>query len=110
MPFLPASCRCAMLSLTLAASAANSAVPTPPVAPKVPHQVTSPAGPSREDEYYWLRDDDTRTKRPEVMHYLEAENGYAQQMMAPLAGLQAKLIGEMKARIRQDDSSPPQFN
>ncbi|HEV8690707.1 MAG TPA: S9 family peptidase [Ideonella sp.] len=97
-----------MLTLALV-SPALAGAPTPPVAPKLPHTVTSPSG-DREDEYYWLRDDDTKAKRPEVMRYLEAENDYAKRMLAPLAGLQAKLIAEMKARMREDDSSPPQYN
>ena len=96
--------RFTLLALIVSLTACNSNMtqPKPPVAAKKPHTVASPNG-SREDEYYWLRDDDTKAKRPEVMHYLEAENAYAQQMLAPLAGLQAKLIGEMKARIREDD-------
>ena len=39
-----------------------AATPQPPVAAKKPYQVTSPNG-SREDEYYWLRDDKRETRR-----------------------------------------------
>jgi oligopeptidase B len=79
-----------------------------PVAPRVPHQVPSPHG-GREDAYFWLRDDDPKSKRPEVMRYLEAENSYTDAVMTPLAPLQAKLVQEMRSRIREDDSTPPQY-
>src|SRR5262245_54300901 len=61
------------------ASAAPPAPTAPPVAAKKPFQVTSPNG-AREDEYYWLRDD-TR-KNPEMLAYVEAENAYADRMLA----------------------------
>jgi hypothetical protein len=47
----------------------------PPVAEQRPFVVKSPHG-DRVDEYYWLRDDDPKAKRPEVIQYLEAENAY----------------------------------
>jgi oligopeptidase B len=80
----------------------------PPVAAQVPHQVKSAHG-SRDDAYHWLRDDDPKTKRPEVMRYLEAENAYLGAVMAPLVPLQTKLAQEMRARIREDDSTPQQY-
>ena len=46
------------------ASVANARRPVPPVAAVRPHAVESPFG-SRQDEYYWLRDD-TRTN-PEML-------------------------------------------
>ncbi len=105
--------RAALTALPLFAAmvvAAAPAAPVPPVAPQVPFVVTSPAGGHRDDPYYWLRDDDTKAKRPEVMRHLEAENAYAQAMLAPLTPLRANLLAEMKARIRQDDASPPQYD
>jgi oligopeptidase B len=96
----------ATLLLPLAAHAAS---PVPPVAPQKPHTIESPSG-KRVDEYYWLRDDDEKAKRPEVMQYLEAENAYSTQMLAPLDKLREQLIAEMKARIQQDDASPPQYD
>jgi oligopeptidase B len=78
------------------------------MAPQVPYQVKSANG-NRDDAYYWLRDDDPKTKRPEVMRYLEAENAYLDAVLAPLAPLQTKLVQEMRARIREDDSTPPQY-
>lgn len=82
---------------------------TPPVAPRVPHTVTSPQG-DRSDPYYWLRDDDPKAKRPEVLRYLEAENAYTDAALAPLAGLRRQLVAEMRSRIREDDSTPPVYD
>jgi oligopeptidase B len=101
IPFL------ALLLIGLAHAAEAPLVP--PVAASQPHTVTS-AHSARQDEYYWLRDDDPKAKRPEVMRYLEAENAYAHRMLQPVEKLQAQLVGEMKARMRQDDAGPPQYN
>jgi oligopeptidase B len=78
---------------------------TPPDAARKPHVVTAPFGAERQDEYYWLRDD--RREAPEVLAYLEAENAYADEVMAPLQPLQDKLYDEIVGRIKQDDSSVP---
>jgi oligopeptidase B len=83
--------------------------PNPPIAQKIPFVVKSPNG-DRIDEYYWLRDDDAKAKRPEVMQYLEAENAYTAAVLAPLKGLQDQLFTEMRSRIREDDNSPPVFD
>jgi oligopeptidase B len=77
---------------------------TPPVAAVRPHDVTSPNG-TRNDPYYWLRDD-TR-KNPEVLAYLAAENEYAARIMAPAKELEDTLFTEMRSRIKEDDSSVP---
>ncbi len=98
----------AFMSLIYSALAAAQA-PVPPVAPVQPHVVTSPQG-ERSDPYYWLRDDDPKAKRPEVMRYLEAENAYTDAVLAPLAGLQRQLVAEMRSRIREDDSTPPVYD
>ncbi|WP_334655433.1 S9 family peptidase [Sphingomonas panaciterrae] len=91
------------VAFTVAASAAAQ-MPAPPRPAKKPHQVTSPNG-TRTDEYYWLRDD-TR-KNPEMLAYLNAENGYADAALAPLKPLQDKLYQETVSHIKQDDSSVP---
>lgn len=80
-------------------------LPAPPDVAKKPHQVTTPFGASRQDEYYWLRDD-TR-KNPEMLAYLNAENAYTDALMAPLKPLQDALYEEIVGRIKQDDSSVP---
>lgn len=78
--------------------------PTPPVAKKVPHEITA-HGDTRQDPYFWLRDMDR--KDPEILAYLEAENEYTDQVMAHTDQLQAKLYEELKGRIKEDDSSVP---
>lgn len=80
---------------------------SPPVAAKKPHEVEGPNGIKRQDEYYWLRDD-TR-KNPEMLAYLNAENAYADSLMAPLKESQEKIYQEIIARVKQDDSSVPYF-
>jgi len=85
-----------------------SAVPPPPAGPpraaRHSHAVAGPLGP-REDEYYWLRDD-TR-KSPAVLAYLEAENAWLDAQMQEHRALQKRLLDELAARLRPDDSSPP---
>ncbi|MDP2008283.1 MAG: S9 family peptidase [Rubrivivax sp.] len=96
--------------MTIASSMTAAAQPlTPPVAPMLPYVVKGPQG-ERVDEYHWLRDDDAKAKRPEILRHLEAENAYTAAMLAPLAGLQQQLVAEMRARILEDDSSPPVYD
>jgi oligopeptidase B len=78
--------------------------PQPPVAARKPHAVPSPHG-TREDEYYWLRDDSRED--PEVLAYLKAENAYADAMLAHLRPLEQKVYQEIIGRLQQDDSSVP---
>ena len=78
--------------------------PKPPVAAMKPHAVKSPHG-TRNDEYYWLRDD-TR-KDAEMLAYLAAENAYKDAMLAPVRPLEEKLYGEIVGRIKQDDATVP---
>lgn len=90
------------------AAAAPPEVPRPPQAARIPHGVRGPQGHgSRNDDYYWLRDDHPRRKRREVMDYLLAENAYCDALLAPTAALQKKLLREMRARIREEDDSVP---
>jgi oligopeptidase B len=67
--------------------------------------VRAPFGATREDEYYWLRDD--ARSDPAMLAYLAAENAYADAAMAPLQPLQQRLYEEIVGRIQQDDSSVP---
>ncbi len=80
-------------------------LPAPPDAAAKPHVVTAPHGAQRQDPYYWLRDD--ARANPEVIGYLEAENAYADAVLAPRKPLQDKLYDEFIARIKQDDASVP---
>lgn len=81
----------------------------PPVAKQQHFVVESPHG-DRLDEYYWLRDDDSQRKRPEVMAHLEAEQAYAEAMLERLAPLQATLSAEIRGRIKEDDATVPQHD
>src|SRR5215470_4050082 len=65
---------------------------TPPVAARKPHVVDSPHG-SREDEYYWLRDD--KRENPEMLAYVRAENAYADAMLAHTKALETRVYGEI---------------
>jgi oligopeptidase B len=83
--------------------------PTPPLAQQIPHTISSPQG-DRVDEYYWLRDDHPKKKRVEVMNHLRAENAYCDAMLAHTKPLQDRLVREMRARIKEDDSSVPVYD
>ncbi|WP_460613124.1 S9 family peptidase [Hymenobacter seoulensis] len=74
----------------------------PPVAAIKPKQLTSPFG-TRTDNYYWLNE----RENPEVISYLNAENAYTEQQLAPVKGLQEKLFQEIKGRIKEQDESVP---
>ena len=87
------------------ASTSAADMPQPPTVAKKPHEVTTPFGASRQDPYYWLRDD-TR-KDPEMLAYLKAENAYADAMLASSKPLADKLFTEITSRIKQDDASVP---
>lgn len=58
---------------------------------------------NRVDEYYWLRD----RENPKVIEYLNAENAFREREMKHTEELQGQLFEEIKARIKQDDSSVP---
>jgi len=108
-PIMPRVPHLLLLLMTLLTAAATAQTPVPPVAPQVPHVVKSPHG-DRSDEYHWLRDDDPKAKRPEILRHLEAENAYTAAMMAPLQPLQQQLVAEMRSRIQEDDSTPPVYD
>ena len=86
---------------------------------KPPHAVKKPAtvthhGITLTDDYGWLRAENWQDvmRNPELLDadiraYLEAENAYMKSAMADTDALQAKLFEEMKARIKEDDSSVP---
>ncbi|HEX5694642.1 MAG TPA: S9 family peptidase, partial [Arenimonas sp.] len=94
----------------IAAAEAEAPAPAPaiasaPVAQKRDFLVTAPHGAARQDEYYWLRDD-TR-KDADMLAYLNAENAWADQAMAPLQSLRESLYEELVGRVKQDDASVP---
>ena len=95
----------AAILMTLTTSSLAHDLPPAPDAVKKPYAVKAPHGATRNDDYYWLRDD--KRKNPEMLAYLNAENAYVDVAMAPLKPLQEALYEEMVGRIKQDDSSVP---
>jgi oligopeptidase B len=79
----------------------------PPMAAKRPQTLSDPHG-TRVDPYTWLRDDSR--SEPEVLDHLRAEHAYFEAHFAPLQSLQQTLFEEMRARIKEDDSSVPEFD
>ncbi|WP_341208103.1 S9 family peptidase [uncultured Sphingomonas sp.] len=82
--------------------------PTPPVAATRPHRFTM-HGITIDDPWAWLKDPnypDVTDK--DVLAYLEEENAYFEAQMAPHRPLVDRLYEEMKARIKEDESSVPQ--
>ncbi|HVJ97479.1 MAG TPA: S9 family peptidase, partial [Acidimicrobiia bacterium] len=74
----------------------------PPAAAKRPRVLTE-HGDERVDDWYWLRDRDD----PAVIAYLEAENAYADALLAPQAELRKRIFEEIKSRIQETDESAP---
>src|SRR5579862_983467 len=74
----------------------------PPVARKE-HKETTIHGITLVDDYAWMRDKED----PDVTSYLQAENAYAEEVMAPYAGLREELYSEMLSHIKQTDVSVP---
>ncbi len=87
--------------------------PAPPIARR--ETVTSTwHGIELKDDYDWLRAEnwqqvmrDPSVLPDEIRQYLEAENAYTKATMAGTDKLQDKLFEEMKARIKEDDSTVP---
>ena len=78
------------------------AKPAPPVARREPHE-TVLHGDRRVDDYGWMREKSSA----EVTAYLEAENAYADVVMAPTTELREKLYAEILGRIKQTDLTVP---
>ena len=67
-----------------------------------------------EDDFAWLKDArwqevlrDPSILAPDIRAYLEAENRYTEEVLAPTGALQKALVAEMRGRIKEDDSSVP---
>jgi oligopeptidase B len=74
----------------------------PPVAKRVEHR-REHHGDVFIDPYEWLRD----KANPEVIDYLNAENGYTEHATNHLAPLRQKIFDEIKARTKETDLSVP---
>lgn len=90
----------------------TSSMPAP-VAPRHPHSFTI-HGITVSDDYAWLKDAkwqevlrDPSVLEPEIRTYLDAENAYTESLLGGTAGLQTRLVAEMRGRIKEDDSSVP---
>lgn len=79
-----------------------SALPDPPIAERRP-RVTKLHGDTRTDDYGWLREKGS----PAVTAYLEAENAYADAVMAFSKPAQESLYREMVGRMKEDDDTCP---
>ena len=93
---------CAALLMLLAKGMRPMAKSSYPNPPKIPH-VHRMHGDSRNDEYFWMRDRDTKP----VLDFLEAENRRTLEALRPVAELEHQLFLEMRARIKEDDASVP---
>jgi oligopeptidase B len=74
-------------------------------------------GVSWADDYAWMRADNWRevlrdpSRLPaHIRALLEAENAFADAVLAPTLGLQKELKREMRARLKEDDTEPPQVD
>ncbi|XP_021308980.1 uncharacterized protein LOC8063744 isoform X2 [Sorghum bicolor] len=82
-----------------------TALPTLPVAKKVPFNASA-HGRSWSDPYHWMRD----TSDPDLAALLAAENAYADAFVGSAGGggLRARLAAEMRARLPASAATPPQ--
>ena len=85
----------------------------PPIANQITHEV-SMHDDTRNDTYAWLRDPnwqqvmhDPSLLQQDIREYLEQENAFTNEWMQDTQALQESLFQEMKARIKEDDSSVP---
>lgn len=96
--------------VTTSSAASTAATPdiTPPVAAKRPHTYTH-HGITIEDPYDWLYDKSYPVVDDEdVLNHVKAENAYFEAKMAGQSALTEALFTEMRARIKEDDSTVPQ--
>ena len=86
----------------------SEAPSAPPIAEKREHSYTH-HGIMISDPYHWLKDQSYPTIDDEdVLDYIKAENAWFEARMAPQKELTEALFEEMKARIKEDDSTVPQ--
>ncbi len=80
--------------------------PQPPKAKKIPETLTA-HNDIRIDNYFWLNN----RKDKEVLNYLKSENAYYNKMTSKYREFENSLFEEIKARIKEDDTSVPyKFN
>jgi oligopeptidase B len=86
---------------------------TAPKPKKIPFTIEQ-LGIKRTDNYHWMKDNnwqavlrDPDLIKAEVKDHLIIENKYTKDMLASTQALQDEMFAEMKARIKEDDSSVP---
>jgi oligopeptidase B len=85
----------------------NDSLP-PPAAEQRPHQSTH-HGVTISDPWHWLKDPNyPKISDKDVLAYLKTENRYFEAQMAEQKPWVEKIFKEMKARVKEDDSSVPQ--
>ena len=81
---------------------------SPPTAEKRDHSYTH-HGITISDPYHWLKDQGYPVVDDEdILAYVKAENAWFETRMEPHKALVDELYEEMKARIKEDDSTVPQ--
>jgi oligopeptidase B len=91
----------------------RSLEPAPPVAVRKPVRLSA-HGIERIDDYAWVRDPNWREviRKPQLLSHairvhIEAENRYARDVLAPLAGLRKHLLKELAGRVEPTASEVP---
>lgn len=79
--------------------------PPQPDIPKAPREakVLQKHGDRRLDPYFWMNQRDSKN----VLDYIQAENSYADSILAKSKSISDQLFKEMKGRILEDDSTAP---
>ncbi len=80
----------------------KSTLPAAPMAKRVPHE-TKIHGVTLKDDYFWIRN----KNNPEVKAYLDAENAYADSVMASTQNFQEALYHEILSHIKETDVRVP---
>lgn len=87
---------------------------SPPIAKQKSTEIIQ-HGHQRIDDYAWLKDANWQQviQSPDVLsaeikQYLDAENAYLDECLSDTKALQEKLFTELRARIKEDDSSVPE--
>src|SRR5688572_24069835 len=74
---------------------------TPPKKIPVKHELH---GDVRVDDYFWMKERDSEP----VLAFLRQENERTKEALKPVAKLEDKLYREMRARVKENESSVPQ--
>lgn len=100
-------------SLALTVSCSQKETIKPPLAEKIPYEVTG----NRTDNYYWMRlsDEQKSASNPDeqtqkVLDYINLENTYKKEVLKHTETLQESLYNELVGRIRQNDETVPYYD